>query len=132
MTQFRHNRSRTLSTAIFTLPKSLRPLAAAEARKHRARGDLARLALLRSGGERESFFPRIRRADILLYHRIAGAYLANYAAETARPDDNRRLSNGEQYLMAVNAALSHPIRGRWKQLAEIIAKTCQLAILNTV
>jgi len=62
----------------------------------------------------ESFFSRIRRAEIGIHHRIAGAYLANYAAEMAWREDNRRVSNGEQYLMAVNAALAHPVSRQWK------------------
>ena len=62
----------------------------------------------------ESFFSRIRRAEIGIHHRIAGAYLDAYAAEMAWREDNRRVSNGEQYLMAVNAALAHPVSRQWK------------------
>ena len=62
----------------------------------------------------ESFFSRIRRAEIGIHHRIAGAYLSAYAAEMAWHEDNRRISNGEQYLMAVNAALAHPVSRQWK------------------
>ena len=29
-------------------------------------------------------------------------------------EDNRGVSNGEQYLMAVNAALAHPVSRQWK------------------
>jgi hypothetical protein len=29
-------------------------------------------------------------------------------------EDNRRVSNGEQYLMAKNAALAHPVSRQWK------------------
>jgi hypothetical protein len=45
---------------------------------------------------------------------IAGPYLSAYAAEMAWREDNRRLSNGEQYLIAVNAALAHPVSRQWK------------------
>jgi transposase-like protein len=62
----------------------------------------------------ESFFSRIRRAEIGIHHRIAGGYLGAYAAEMAWREDNRRVSNGEQYLMAVNAALAHPVSRQWK------------------
>jgi hypothetical protein len=31
-----------------------------------------------------------------------------------RREDNRRISNGEQYLMTVNAALTHPVSRTWK------------------
>jgi hypothetical protein len=29
-------------------------------------------------------------------------------------EDNRRVTNGEQYLMAANAALAHPVSRQWK------------------
>jgi transposase-like protein len=70
----------------------------------------------------ESFFSRIRRAEIGVHHRIAGAYLGAYAAEMAWRENNRRISNGEQYLMAVNAALAHPVsrqrKGYWQRHIE--------------
>ncbi len=62
----------------------------------------------------ESFFSRIRRAEIGIHHHIAGPYLAAYAGEMAWREDNRRVSNGEQYLMAANAALMHPVSRVWK------------------
>ena len=62
----------------------------------------------------ESFFSRLRRAEIGTHHHIAGPYLHSYAAEMAWREDNRRVSNGEQYLMAVNAALMHPVSRQWK------------------
>ncbi len=62
----------------------------------------------------ESFFSRLRRAEIGIHHHIAGPYLKAYADEMAWREDNRRTSNGEQYLMAVNAALKHPVSGQWK------------------
>lgn len=57
----------------------------------------------------ESFFSRIRRAEIGIHHHVAGPYLASYANEMAWREDNRRVSNGELYLMAADAALRHPI-----------------------
>ena len=62
----------------------------------------------------ESFFSRLRRAEIGTHHHIAGPYLHSYAAEMAWREDNRRLSNGEQYLIAINAALAHPVSRQWK------------------
>lgn len=62
----------------------------------------------------ESFFSRLRRAEIGTHHHISGRYLAAYASEMAWREDNRRVSNGEQYLMATNAALAHPISRQWK------------------
>ncbi len=62
----------------------------------------------------ESFFSRLRRFEIGIHHHIAGPYLHAYAAEMAWREDNRRRSNGEQYLVAVNAALAHPVSRQWK------------------
>jgi hypothetical protein len=49
-----------------------------------------------------------------IYHHISGRYLSAYAHEMAWREDNRRLSNGEQYLIAVNASLAHRSRGSGK------------------
>jgi transposase-like protein len=62
----------------------------------------------------ESFFSRLRRAEIGTHHHISGPYLASYAAEMDWREDNRRISNGEQYLIAVNATAKHPISAQWK------------------
>jgi transposase-like protein len=62
----------------------------------------------------ESFFSRIRRAEIGIHHHIAGPYLAAYAGEMAWREDRRRVSNGEQYLLVTAAALSHPVSRQWK------------------
>jgi hypothetical protein len=62
----------------------------------------------------ESFFSRIRRAEIGMHHHIAGKYLDSYAAEMAWRENNRRISNGEQYLIATNAALTSPVSRQWK------------------
>jgi transposase-like protein len=61
----------------------------------------------------ESFFSRLRRSEIGIHHSIS-RHLAAYAGEMAWREDNRRRSNGEQYLLAVNAALAHPISRQWK------------------
>jgi transposase-like protein len=61
----------------------------------------------------ESFFSRIRRAEIGIHHHVAGPYLNAYANEMAWREDNRRVSNGELYLMAADAALKHPISKQW-------------------
>ena len=62
----------------------------------------------------ESFFSRIRRAEIGVHHKIAGRYLGSYASEMAWREDNRRRSNGAQYLTVVGAALKHPVSRQWK------------------
>jgi hypothetical protein len=69
------------------------------------------------------FFSRLRRAEIGIHHRIAGPYLAAYAREMAWRENNRRISNGEQYLMATDSALQHPVSRQWKgywQRAQVV------------
>ena len=61
----------------------------------------------------ESFFSRLRRAEIGTHHHISGQYLAAYAGEMAWRENNRRISNGDQYLIATNAALVHPKSLTW-------------------
>jgi transposase-like protein len=61
----------------------------------------------------ESFFSRLRRAEIGIHHHIAGPYLSAYANEMAWREDNRRVSNGVLYLMATDAALKHPVSKQW-------------------
>lgn len=62
----------------------------------------------------ESFFSRLRRSEIGIHHKIAGPYLAAYAAEMDWREDNRRLSNGDQYHSIVSAAAHHPVSRQWK------------------
>ena len=62
----------------------------------------------------ESFFSRLRRAEIGTHHHIAGPYLKAYAAEMGWREDNRRESNGALYLAMANAALIHPVSRQWK------------------
>lgn len=62
----------------------------------------------------ESFFSRLRRAEIGMHHSIAGKYLDKYADEMAWRENNRRVSNGELYLMATNTALNSPVSRVWK------------------
>lgn len=69
----------------------------------------------------ESFFSRLRRAEIGTHHSIAGKYLDMYADEMAWRENNRRKSNGEQYLMVVGSALSQSVsralKGYWQRHA---------------
>lgn len=62
----------------------------------------------------ESFFSRMRRAEIGIHHKIAGPYLDGYAGEMAWREDSRRRSNGAQYHAVVGAALRHPVSRQWK------------------
>lgn len=62
----------------------------------------------------ESFFSRLRRAEIGTHHHIAGKYLAAYATEMAWREDNRRVSNGGQFAQVVAAAMAAPVSRQWK------------------
>ena len=57
----------------------------------------------------ESFFSRLRRAEIGTHHHFAGRYLSSYANEMAWRENNRRVSNGAQYLGVTAAALNAPV-----------------------
>ena len=62
----------------------------------------------------ESFFSRLRRAEMGIHHHISGAYLAAYAGEMAWRENHRRMSNGEQYALITGAALTHAPSRVWK------------------
>jgi transposase-like protein len=61
----------------------------------------------------ESFFSRMRRAEIGQHHHISGKYLYAYAGEMAWKEDNRRTANGMQHEIAAGAALAHPVSRVW-------------------
>ena len=62
----------------------------------------------------ESYFSRLRRAEIGTHHHISGRYLHAYANEMAWREDNRRQPNGTLYLLAAGAALGHSVSREWK------------------
>lgn len=62
----------------------------------------------------ESFFSRLRRAEIGTHHVISGQYLNAYASEMAWREDHRRMPNGKQYALVAAAALAHPVSQQWK------------------
>jgi transposase-like protein len=62
----------------------------------------------------ESYFSRLRRAEVGTHHHISGKYLASYAREMAWREDHRRVSNGSQYLLVAGAALAHAVSREWK------------------
>ena len=62
----------------------------------------------------ESFFSRLRRAEMGQHHHISGKYLLSYALEMAWREDNRRQSNGALHVAAMGAALGHPVSRVWK------------------
>ena len=61
----------------------------------------------------ESYFARLRRAEIGQHHHISGKYLGAYAGEMAWKEDNRRQPNGAQHLAVTGAALAHPVSRVW-------------------
>jgi transposase-like protein len=67
----------------------------------------------------ESYFSRLRRAELGHHHHIAGAYLLRYAQEAAWREDNRRVSNGEQVHRiahnALNRGPSVDFAGYWQR-----------------
>lgn len=62
----------------------------------------------------ESFFSRLRRAEIGTHHHVSGPYLSSYASEMAWREDNRRIANGDQFQAVAIAALKHPVSRDWK------------------
>jgi predicted RNA-binding Zn-ribbon protein involved in translation (DUF1610 family) len=71
--------------------------------------------------EAESFFSRMRRAEIGHHHHIAGPYLIRYAQEASWREDNRRVSNGEQVRavsgLAMRCKPSVDFCGYWQRAA---------------
>ncbi|WP_349365329.1 MAG: IS1595 family transposase [Roseitalea porphyridii] len=67
-----------------------------------------------STNQAESYFSRLRRAEVGTHHHISGKYLPAYALEMAWREDRRRVSNGEQFLSITRAALVHPASDQWK------------------
>ena len=61
----------------------------------------------------ESFFSRLRRAEIGVHHHIAGPYLNAYAGEMAWREENRRVANGSQAAMVTRAAMAAPVSRQW-------------------
>jgi transposase-like protein len=61
----------------------------------------------------ESFFSRLRRAEIGQHHRISGHLLHQYANEAAWREDNRRKPNGTNWNAVIGAALAGPKSTVW-------------------
>jgi len=53
----------------------------------------------------ESYFSRIRRAEIGHHHHVSGPYLLRYAQESAWREDARRVNNGAQVRRVTQLAL---------------------------
>src|SRR6185312_3841283 len=61
----------------------------------------------------ESFFARLRRAEMGQHHRISAHYLSRYAAEMAWREDHRRATNGTQWNAVTSLAAAHPKSATW-------------------
>jgi transposase-like protein len=61
----------------------------------------------------ESYFSRLRRAEIGTHHHIAGPYLNAYASEMSWREDHRRVSNGHQAALVTTAAMDAPVSRQW-------------------
>ena len=57
----------------------------------------------------ESYFARLRRAELGQHHHVSGRYLGAYAIEMAWRGDRRRLANGTFHEAATSAVLGHPV-----------------------
>jgi len=55
----------------------------------------------------ESYFSRLRRAEVGIHHHVAGPYLLRYAQEASWREDNRRVDNGNQVRRVTTLALGH-------------------------
>lgn len=62
----------------------------------------------------ESYFSRLRRAEMGILHHVAGPYLNAYASEMAWRENNSRVSNGEQFLAIVGSTMAAPVSRQWK------------------
>lgn len=67
----------------------------------------------------ESFFSRMRRAERGVYNSIGRNYTLNYAREMAWREENRRMSNGDQFITILSNALkskvSRKMKGYWQR-----------------
>ncbi len=62
----------------------------------------------------ESYFSRLRRMEVGTHHHIAGQYLYQYAREASWREDNRRVDNGMQAAMVLDAGLASRVSRNWK------------------
>ncbi len=61
----------------------------------------------------ESYFARMRRAEMGVHHRISGRRLQAYANEMAWRENHRREANGTHWNLITAAALAHPKSATW-------------------
>ncbi len=63
----------------------------------------------------ESFFSRMRRSVIGVYHRITPKYMIDYACEMGWREDHRRLSTAEQFASLVKQVFAAGVSPDWWQ-----------------
>ena len=72
-----------------------------------------------STNQAESFFSRARRAEIGIFHRMAGKYLDWYSADVAWREDRRRTDFRSQAKLMLRSAMAHPVSrnmaGYWQR-----------------
>jgi len=61
----------------------------------------------------ESYFSRLRRAEIGTHHHIAGRYLNAYANEMAWREDHRRVANGQQAALVARSTMASSQSRNW-------------------
>jgi hypothetical protein len=61
----------------------------------------------------ESYFSRLRRAEVGTHHHIAGPYLQAYATEMSWREHNRRVANGDHATMITLATMASPVSRAW-------------------
>jgi transposase-like protein len=61
----------------------------------------------------ESYFSRLRRAEMGIHHHIGSRHLGAYSNEMAWRENNRRRSNGDHWNLITAVALAHPKSKVW-------------------
>ncbi len=62
----------------------------------------------------ESYFARLRRAEMGTHHHMSGKYLLGYANEVSWREDRRRYGGQENYEELLRFASGHPVSRQWK------------------
>ncbi|MEP7221904.1 MAG: IS1595 family transposase [Novosphingobium sp.] len=62
----------------------------------------------------ESYFARLRRAEMGTHHHISGPYLLGYANESSWREDRRRYSNEDNYGEILRLTTHHAVSRQWK------------------
>lgn len=62
----------------------------------------------------ESYFARLRRAEMGIHHHFAGTYLFNYANEISWREDRRRYPSNDNYKELLRITTQHPVSRQWK------------------